>query len=121
MNFETEIKKFFKGDVDASEATLVKYSTDASLLSVRPALVVFPKDSEDIQRLVQWVNDNKVAHPELSLTVRAAGTCMSGGPLNDSIILDVTRYMNRIGEPIEVKKYEHTPHYPGAHAHYYFR
>ena len=98
-----------------SEATLVKYSTDASLLSVRPALVVFPKDSEDIQRLVQWVNDNKLARPELSLTVRAAGTCMSGGPLNDSIILDVTRYMNRIGEPIEIKPYQHTPHYPGAH------
>ncbi len=116
MNIETNIKKFFKGDIESTKEVLEKYSTDASLLKVRPKLVVFPKDSLDIQNLVQWVKDNKEKDPSLSLTVRAAGTCMSGGPLNDSIIMDVTRYMNTIGEVIPVKEYEHMPKYPGAHA-----
>ncbi len=86
-----EIQKFFKGDVDDSEETLKKYSKDASLFVVKPKLVVFPKDSEDIKNLVKWVGE----HSEHNITVRAAGSDMTGGPLGESIIVDVMRYMNK--------------------------
>lgn len=88
-----EIKQFFKGDIADDKETLTKYSHDASLLEVRPKLVVFPRDSADIQALTKFVADQQKERPHLSLTVRAAGTCMSGGPLNESIIVDVNRYM----------------------------
>ncbi|HRH25735.1 MAG TPA: FAD-binding oxidoreductase [Parcubacteria group bacterium] len=91
-----EIKKFFKGDVLDDEETLIKYSKDASLFLVRPKIVVYPKDSEDIRNLVKWVGENKESNPTLSITVRAAGSCMSGGPLNESIIVDVMKYMNKV-------------------------
>ncbi len=91
-----EIQKFFKGDIEDAPEVLTKYSHDASLFEVRPELVVFPKDSIDIQNLVKWVTDNKDTQNNLSLTVRAAGTCMSGGAINESIIVDVSRYMNNI-------------------------
>ena len=91
-----EIKKFFKGDVDDSDETLTKCSHDASIFEIRPKLVVFPKNSEDIKNLIKWVNENKEKDPTLSITVRAAGTDMSGGAINDSIILDITRYMNSL-------------------------
>ncbi len=90
-----EIKKFFKGDVDSSQDTLAKYSHDASLLEVRPQVVLFPKDSADVQNLVRWINENKAAHPELSITARCAGTDMSGAAIGESIILDFSRYMNK--------------------------
>ena len=90
------LKKHFKGDIDTSDATLRLYSHDASLFEIRPEVVVFPKDSEDVQALVTWVRDNKRQYPHLSITARAAGTCMSGGSINDSIIMDTTRYMNQI-------------------------
>ncbi|MFZ2770103.1 MAG: FAD-binding oxidoreductase [Minisyncoccia bacterium] len=93
-----EIQKFFKGDIQDDEETLKLYIHDASLFTVLPKLVVFPKDSEDIQNLVQWVNENKSKDPSLSITIRAAGSCMSGGPLGESIIVDVMKYMNNIGE-----------------------
>lgn len=96
-----EIQKFFKGDIDDSEETLKKYSKDASLFVVKPKLVVFPKDKEDIEKLVHWVGENKERDPSLSITVRAAGSCMSGGSLNESIIVDVMRYMNRVGDVVE--------------------
>ena len=89
-----EIQKFFKGEVEYDEATLAKYSHDASLLEVRPKLVLFPKDSEDVKNLVKWVSENKMKYPELSITARCAGTDMSGGAIGESIILDFTRYMN---------------------------
>lgn len=91
-----EIQKFFKGDIAHDEATLKTYSHDYSIFQVRPQIVVFPRDTEDIKQLVRFVASQKKQHPALSITVRAAGTDMSGGPLNDSIILDTTRYITGV-------------------------
>src|ERR1035437_7062733 len=91
-----EILKFFKGDVDDSEETLKKYSHDASIFDVRPKFVLFPKDSEDVKNLVKWVSDNKQKYPELAITARCAGTDMSGGAIGESIILDFSKYMNKL-------------------------
>ncbi|MDO8659709.1 MAG: FAD-binding oxidoreductase, partial [Candidatus Parcubacteria bacterium] len=100
-----EIKIFFKGDVDDSEETLLKYSRDASLLEVRPKLVLFPKDKEDVKKIVKWVHDNKDKYADsernkdyanLSITARCAGTDMSGGAIGESLILDFSRYMNKL-------------------------
>ena len=99
-----EILKFFKGDADDSEDALIKYSHDASLLEVRPKIILFPKDSLDVQNLVKWVNNNKSKYPELSITCRCAGTDMSGGAIGESIILDFTRYMNKlVGGPLPME------------------
>lgn len=93
---KAHLAKLFKGDVEDSDAVLTAFSHDASLCEVRPKIVVFPKDAEDVKTVVRFVHKNKAKFPDLSVTVRSAGTCMSGGPLNDSIILDVTRYMHGI-------------------------
>lgn len=98
MSLKEEVLKFFKGEVDDSPETLLKYSKDASLFSVKPRLVVFPKDSEDLRNLLRYIVGNKEKDKSLSLTIRAAGTDMSGGPLNESIVADVTRHMNKIGD-----------------------
>lgn len=88
-----DIKKIIKGDVDTSEVALDKASRDASLFEMRPQVVVFPKDSADIAAVVKYVATEKKNDPTLSITMRAAGTCMSGGALGESIIIDTTRYM----------------------------
>jgi len=104
-----EIQKFLKGEVEDDEATLVKYSHDASLLEVRPKVVVFPKDSDDVKNLVKWVNDTNLRMGtndtnnanKISITARCAGTDMSGGAIGESIILDFTRHMNKlVGGPL---------------------
>ncbi len=111
-----EIKKFWKGDIEDNEESLAKYSHDASLLEVKPELVVFPKDNEDIKALVKWASKNKEKYPELALTPRSAGTCMSGGAIGESIIIDFTRYMNRTGKIDRVSPFQIIPKYPKAHA-----
>lgn len=111
---EKEIKSFFKGDVEVSESTLEMYSTDSSLFKVRPEVVVFPKDAEDVKALVRWVHENKSVYPGLSLTPRAAGTCMSGGPLNTSIIMDMSRYMNKIVSIQKTATRIMKPMFPGS-------
>ena len=89
-------KEFFKGEVEDTPETLSKYSHDASIFEIRPKLIVYPKDAEDIRNLIKWVSDTKDRSDDLSVTARSAGTDMTGGPLNNSIILDVTRHMNGI-------------------------
>ncbi len=104
---KSEIQKFFKGEVEDGEETLAKYSHDASLLEVRPQMVLFPKDSDDVKNLVKWVNENKQnkeKYPNLSITARCAGTDMSGGAIGESIILDFTRYMNKLVRGPEIVK-----------------
>ncbi|MDP2704843.1 MAG: FAD-binding oxidoreductase [Patescibacteria group bacterium] len=96
MDYSKQIKEFFKGEVLQDEATLATYSVDTSLINVRPKLVVFPKDTEDIKNLVRFVNEHRKEDPTLSITVRAAGTDMSGGPLNESIIADVSKHISGV-------------------------
>lgn len=98
MDLSEELKKVIKGDVDISEATREFYSHDASLFELKPQAVVFPKDAEDVKALVKFVTDHKADLPNLSLTARSQGTDMSGAAINDSIIMDTNRYMNRLIE-----------------------
>ena len=86
--------QLIKGEVKDDSETLEKYSRDASLFKIRPRVVVFPKDTEDIERLVSFIK----GHEGLSLTVRAGGSGMTGGSLSESIIVDVNRHLNKLRE-----------------------
>ncbi len=97
MLFE-ELKKIIKGDVLADENTLKKYSRDASLFEIRPQVVVCPKDAEDIKNLVKFASQKPGKDQMLTLTARSGGTDMTGGALTESVIVDVTKHLNRVLE-----------------------
>ena len=96
LNLKEEIKKFFIGDVMEDSQTLTEYSRDASLFEIYPKIVVYPKNVDDIKKLVKWINLTKDRDSSLSITARSAGTDMSGGPLNNSIIIDFTKYIHGV-------------------------
>ncbi len=91
MALTEDLSKIIKGEISDSEADLINYSHDASIFEIRPQLIVFPKDVDDIKALVKYASKNN-----LSITPRSAGTDMSGGAINDGLILDMTKYFNRI-------------------------
>lgn len=98
MNLVNELKGLIEGEVRDDAETLRTYSTDASVFRIEPQLVVFPKNRQDLQKLVEFVSRHKSSYPQLSLTVRAGGSDMTGGPLNDSIIVDTTKHLNQVKE-----------------------
>ncbi|HEX3082362.1 MAG TPA: FAD-binding oxidoreductase [Candidatus Saccharimonadia bacterium] len=98
MNLKSDLAGLIKGEVDDTPETIETYSHDASLFEVDPQVVTFPKDSADVQALVKYVADHKKANPQLSITARSAGTDMSGGAVNDSVIADFNRYFTKIKE-----------------------
>jgi FAD/FMN-containing dehydrogenase len=95
MNHAEALRAIVKGDVRSDDATRKQFSRDTSLFQVKPALVVSPKDVDDLKRLVTYVSERKEDDKSLSLTARAAGSDMTGGPLNESIILDTLKYFTQ--------------------------
>ena len=91
------LKRKIKGDISFEKSDLELHSKDASLFTVMPQMIIYPKDKFDIVQIVKYVASVKNDFPKISITARAAGTCMSGGSLNDSIILDMKNFSN-IGE-----------------------
>ncbi|MCA9332954.1 FAD-binding oxidoreductase [Candidatus Saccharibacteria bacterium] len=93
-------KAGFVGKIDKRLKTRDLYSHDASMFEMVPELVVAPKDSNDIKELVKVVSENKnqKKHRNLSITARSAGTDMTGGAINESIVMDMTKHFNQIFE-----------------------
>lgn len=98
MRWIKKLNRSFRGKTSTTGATLKKYSRDASIFEIKPQAVVFPKTAKDVEKLVNFVRTNKAELPFLSLTGRGAGTDMSGGAVNDSIIVDFNKHMHHMGK-----------------------
>ncbi|MBP7805127.1 MAG: FAD-binding oxidoreductase [Candidatus Pacebacteria bacterium] len=92
----TIVKGTYGGDVVSDSTTLEQYSTDASSFKLLPQAVYYPKNVNDIVELTKMCKESRKTNPRASLTLRAGGTCMSGGPLNTGWIVDMTKHMNHI-------------------------
>ena len=92
------LKKIVEGDVLDDAETRTLYSHDTSIFEMRPSVVVFPKHANDVAALVSFVKKAREEGEDISLTARAAGTDMTGGPLTSSIVMVFTKYMNHIRE-----------------------
>lgn len=96
MSLKEDLVLKCKGEVEDSEEALTLASQDASIFSVRPKVVVHPKDNADVQAVVRLAHEARTRGEDVSVTARAAGTDMSGGPLSESIILSFTKHLNQI-------------------------
>jgi FAD/FMN-containing dehydrogenase len=96
--YNTLKQKGFMGEIDVSEETRQFYSHDASLFELVPEAAVFPKNEQDLQKLIEAVNECRSKIPKLSLTARSAGTDMSGGAISESVVIDFTKYFTQVNE-----------------------
>ena len=106
MSHESLIKEFQSvvgtDNVLTSETDRHTYSYDAAVLdSVLPAMVVRPTKSEELGKVVKLCNDNG-----LPLTVRGAGTNLSGGTIpHPGGVVVLTNGLNKILEVNEQDLY----------------
>lgn len=98
---EQELKSTITGDVHTDTQTRTVMSRDTSIFTRTPSVVVYPKNADDVSRLVRVVAERKRAGEDISVTARSAGTDMSGGPLTTSVLAVFTKYMNTIGAIME--------------------
>lgn len=86
-----ELRQRFRGDIRQDLASRVLYSTDASIYQIEPAGVLLPRTADDLQVAVELA-----ARYHVSVVPRGAGTSLAGQAIGDGLILDCSRWLNRI-------------------------
>ena len=88
-----------KGELKWDDLHKSIYATDASVYRKLPLAVAFPKDTEDIKKLIDFATSEKT-----SLIPRTAGTSLAGQCVGDGIVVDVSKHFTKIISVDEVKK-----------------
>ncbi len=86
-----DLAEVVKGDVFADILHRAAYSTDASIYRIVPGCIVAPRDTEDVVAVVKYAGARGIP-----VVARGAGSGLAGEALCSGIVLDMTRYMNRI-------------------------
>lgn len=79
------------GDIARDRASRIVHATDNSIYQVEPAAVLFPRDGNDIARIVGLASDHRIP-----LSPRGGGTGTNGQSLTRGVLVDTSRHMNRI-------------------------
>lgn len=87
------LRDTLEGELFTDETTRRLYATDASAYREIPVAVAFPGNEEDILRLIRFAKEHKT-----SLIPRAAGTSLAGQVVGRGIIVDISKYFNRVIE-----------------------
>ncbi len=86
-------KLHLKGELFTDDLLRKIYATDASVYKEMPAAVAYPKDKSDLIKLIDFANRYKI-----SLIPRTAGTSLAGQVVGKGIVVDVSKYFNKILE-----------------------
>ncbi len=92
INVLAQLQQLLPNKVFLDDETREKYKRDASVFQMKPLAVVFPESVADLQKIIHFLNEHKHIHPHLSVAARAAGTCMSGGSLTESILIAFEKF-----------------------------
>lgn len=87
------ISKQLSGELLFDNLHKSMYATDASVYRKIPLAVAYPKNTSDIQKLIEFAIKNNI-----TLIPRTAGTSLAGQCVGDGIIVDVSKYFTNILE-----------------------
>ena len=85
------LKKEISGEVLSDRFSRGRYATDASVYQMMPQGVVVPKDINDVRVCLQAARDEGV-----SVVARGGGTSQCGQTVNNGIVLDYSKYINKV-------------------------
>jgi len=90
-NIFDELLENIKGDVHIDKLRRSMVATDGSIYKVEPACVVYPKDEEDVRHALGFAYNYG-----LSVHSRGAGSGLCGSAIGKGLILDFSKYMNKL-------------------------
>jgi FAD/FMN-containing dehydrogenase/Fe-S oxidoreductase len=88
-----ELRTELRGDLFTDNVQRILYATDASSYREMPLAVTRPKDKEDIKKIIDYARSAKN-----SVIPRGGGTSLAGQVVGSGIVVDISKYMNRILE-----------------------
>ncbi|MEP3232920.1 MAG: FAD-linked oxidase C-terminal domain-containing protein [Hyphomicrobiales bacterium] len=91
--FENKLTKRIEGEILFDKFARGRYATDASFYQMMPTAVVVPKHVDDIEACISMSREEGI-----SILPRGGGTSQCGQTVNNSLVLDNTKFMNRVLE-----------------------
>ncbi|HLJ62115.1 MAG TPA: FAD-linked oxidase C-terminal domain-containing protein [bacterium] len=88
-----DLRQRIRGEVRFDAVSRVLYSTDASIYEIEPLGAVLPRDADDVQAVLEVTRAAQV--PVLP---RGGGTSLAGQTVGRAVVLDFSKYMNRVVE-----------------------
>jgi FAD/FMN-containing dehydrogenase/Fe-S oxidoreductase len=85
------LRRELDGEVAFDDYTRHLFARDASMYSITPAGVVFPRHAQDVAATVAAAAEHGVP-----LVPRGAGTSLAGQTVGPGLVLDMSRHMNRV-------------------------
>ncbi|MDP7232199.1 MAG: FAD-linked oxidase C-terminal domain-containing protein [Dehalococcoidia bacterium] len=95
-----ELSENVGGEVRFDNYSRQMYSTDGSIYKIDPLGVVIPRNSDDVISVHEISSKNKTI-----ITPRGGGTSLSGQTVNSGIVVDFSKYMNKIIEVCPEEKW----------------
>src|SRR3990167_5041036 len=92
------LQEHLTGEVLTSVDARRYFSTDGSVFSLMPSLVVYPQNENDVRKAARFSWQLAERGRRIPITARGSGTDQSGGALGDGIMLVFPAHMNRILE-----------------------
>ena len=92
ISFE-KLSQSIDGDFYSDKTHRIIYSTDASSYRELPLAVVLPRHKEDVQKVLAFAREHGT-----SVIPRGAGTSLAGQVVGGGIVVDISKYMDRILE-----------------------
>ena len=86
----------FTGDISAKYSARLAVATDNSVYQQLPSLVIHPRTRQDIVILTKTSNEEQ--YSEIKFSARGGGTGTNGQSLTPGIIVDLSKYMNKVLE-----------------------
>lgn len=90
-SLERRLRSELTGDVLFDPFSRGRYATDASFYQIVPAGVVVPKTMDEALRALAIARDEG-----LKVTPRGGGTSQCGQTVNDGLVVDLSKHLNRI-------------------------
>lgn len=84
------------GEVLVSERARSFFSTDGSIFTVKPELVIYPRNETDIVNTVKFLNWHAQEGKKVPLTARGKGTDQGGGALGSGAVLVLPAHMKSL-------------------------
>ncbi|MGX9120866.1 FAD-binding and (Fe-S)-binding domain-containing protein [Mesorhizobium sp. BHbsci] len=85
----------YRGDIARDIATRTVFATDNSIYQVVPLAVLYPREGDDLDCIVTLAASGDFGR--IPLSPRGGGTGTNGQSLTSGVVIDTSRYMNRIG------------------------
>lgn len=92
------LQEHLLGEVITSTGTRRYFSTDTSVLTLTPAMVVYPRNEADVRKTARFAWQLAERGRIIPITARGAGTDQGGAALGAGIMLAFPAHLNRILE-----------------------